>query len=121
MNILLRIQMDKNFATALPKRLAEIRKLQGLTQVQVAEVLGTTQGTYALYENGSRGVSLKLLPRIAEALNTTVEELLEVETKKNKRGPSSHLERRMKAIGSLSSKKQKEILNVVDALIAKAS
>ena len=47
------IQMQ-DFTASLPKRLIEVRKLQGLTQVQVAKILGTTQGTYALYESGAQ-------------------------------------------------------------------
>lgn len=120
MGTLIQIQMQ-DFTTTLPKRLAEIRKLQGLTQVQVAEALGTTQGTYALYESGSRGISLKLLPKLAKALNTSEEHLLGLEPKKTKRGPASALERRFEAIQALPKKEQRYIIETIDRLLQTAS
>ena len=116
MSAILQIQMQ-DFANTLPKRLAEIRKLQGLTQVQVAQALGTTQGTYALYESGARGISLKVLPRLAKALDTTEENLLGLERRNGKRGPASGLERRFQAIQALPKKEQRYIIETLDRLL----
>lgn len=120
MGALIHVQMQ-DFTTTLPKRLFEVRKLQSLTQVQVAKALGTTQGTYALYESGARGVSLKLLPKIAKALNTSEEHLLGLEAKKSKRGPASALERRFEAIQALPKKEQRYIIETLDRLLQSAS
>jgi transcriptional regulator with XRE-family HTH domain len=120
MSAFIQIQMQ-DFTATLPKRLVEVRKLQGLTQVQVAEALGTTQGTYALYESGARGISLKLLPKLAKALNTSEESLLGFEPKKSKRGPASALERRFEAIQALSKKEQRYIIETLDRLLQTAS
>ena len=114
------IQMQ-DFTASLPKRLIEVRKLQGLTQVQVAKILGTTQGTYALYESGARGISLKLLPKLAKALNTSEENLLGFENKKSKRGPTSALEKRFEEIQSLPKKEQRFIIETLDRLLKTAS
>lgn len=119
---LINLAMQQDLSKQLPKRIADIRKRQGLTQVQVAEKLGTSQGNYALYETGARGVSLKLLPKVAEALDVDLEELLGLEpSKPKKRGPSSQLEKRFQQVAKLPMSKQKKILEVVDALIAQAS
>jgi len=112
--------MTQDLAALLPERLEQIRKENGLTQVQVAQALGTTQGTYAQYESGTRGVSLKILPKLAEALGTSTEELLGLNEKRSKRGPLSAWEKRIDAIKKLPRDKQQEIQNVVDALISKA-
>jgi len=120
MSVFIQIQMQ-DFTATLPKRLIEVRKLQGLTQVQVAEAMGTTQGTYALYESGARGISLKLLPRLAKALNTSEEHLLGLDLKKSKRGPASALERRFEAIQVLSKKEQRYIIETLDRLLKTAS
>ena len=46
-----------------------------MTQARVAEVVGCNKGTYANIEGGKRSPSLKTAQRIAEALESTVDEL----------------------------------------------
>ncbi|MBD5778288.1 helix-turn-helix transcriptional regulator [Pelagicoccus sp. NFK12] len=113
--------MDSDFNNAMAQRLIQLRKNEGLTQVEVAERLGISQGTYAHYERGFRRIPLERLPSLAQALSTTEEELLGLERKNGKRGPASQLERRFEAIRKLPQTRQKEILKVVDALLAQAS
>ena len=54
----------------------EARKAQGLTQEQLAELIGVTQGTVAQWENGLTHPSFEKIPKVANALGITVEELL---------------------------------------------
>jgi transcriptional regulator with XRE-family HTH domain len=44
------------------------RAKAGLTQVQVAEKMGVTQGTYSAFESGKGSPTLDLVERIAKAL-----------------------------------------------------
>lgn len=64
----------------MTNRIAEFRKAQGLTQPQLAELLGykSYQMIQAL-ELGKRTPSVELAIRIARALQTTVEELFVIE------------------------------------------
>jgi len=118
---LLSLAMQQDLTEKLPKKISEIRKRQELTQVQVAEKLGTSQGNYALYETGARGISLKLLPRLAEALDVNVEELLGLEAKQaKKRGPASQLEKRFERIRSLPPKDRKFISEAIDRMLGQA-
>lgn len=48
------------------EKMEELRKQQGLTQNQVAEVLGMTQQQYQLYESGKREILLHLMIRLAD-------------------------------------------------------
>ena len=65
---------------------------------------------------------LEMVPRLAKALECSEAELLGLnEQRKTKRGPVSGWEKRVAVIKGLPREKQKEIQNVVDALIAKAS
>ena len=118
---ILNFQVDDDYNKTIAERMTHIRKLQGLTQIEMAETLGITQGSYGHYETGFRRLPLEILPSIAEALNTSVEDLLGVDVKKPKRGPKSQLERRFEKIKALPKSKQKEIINVVDALLKQAS
>ncbi len=52
----------------LPKRLAEIRKERGITQVQVSHRMQTTQPIIARFERGSATPNVTTLERYAEAI-----------------------------------------------------
>ncbi len=56
-------------------RLKQIRKKSGLTQVQVAKKANITEISYQRIEYGTQRPSLTTALLIAQALNTTVEEL----------------------------------------------
>ena len=49
--------------------LERLRKERGLTQVQLANRLGITQGTLALYETGKLNPKIETVKKIAKALN----------------------------------------------------
>jgi DNA-binding XRE family transcriptional regulator len=54
-------------------QVARLRMLRGLTQAQLAEIVGTRQPSIARLENGSSTPSLTFLKKIAAALDATVE------------------------------------------------
>ncbi len=54
-------------------QVARLRILRGLTQTQLAELVGTRQPSIARLENGSNVPSISFLNRVAEALNARIE------------------------------------------------
>ena len=54
-------------------QVARLRMLRGLTQAQLAEMVGTRQPSIARLENGSSHPSLSFLNKIAAALNARIE------------------------------------------------
>ena len=58
------------------KIIAELRKKKGLTQKQLAAVLGVTDKAVSRWENGNGLPDVSLLPKIAAAFDVTVDELL---------------------------------------------
>lgn len=58
------------------ERLIEQRKLNKLTQRQLAEYLQITQPSYIRYENGSAEPSLETLVKIADYFDVSVDYLL---------------------------------------------
>lgn len=64
-----------------PDNLKTIRKARGLTMKQLADLIGLTESSISQYEAGRRQPDNEGLLRLAEALDTTVGELLG-ETKK---------------------------------------
>jgi DNA-binding XRE family transcriptional regulator len=62
-------------------QVARLRMLRGLTQAQLAEMVGTRQPSIARLENGTSAPSLSFLTRIAEALGAKIEFKLIPDTK----------------------------------------
>lgn len=60
--------------------MAFARKRAGLLQRQVAEALGVSMGTVAMWDTGRNKPRADMLPKIAKLYNCTVDELLQ-ETK----------------------------------------
>ena len=54
-------------------QVARLRMLRGLTQAQLAEMVGTRQPSIARLENGSSKPSLTFLNKIATALNAKID------------------------------------------------
>ena len=80
---------EKVFFQQLGARIAALRKDQGMTQVQLAEILRLTQQMIASYEVGRRRVPVSLLPQIAETFTVSLEELIgKKDVQPAKRGPA---------------------------------
>ena len=62
-------------------QVTRLRMLRGLTQAQLAEMVGSRQPSIAKLENGTGAPSLSFLTKIAEALGAKVEIKLIPETK----------------------------------------
>lgn len=63
---------DENVA----KRIKMLRESKGATQREVAEALGLRKNTYAHYEDGSNGIKITVVAKIAEYYGVTVDWLL---------------------------------------------
>jgi transcriptional regulator with XRE-family HTH domain len=59
------------------KRVAEVRKRQGLTQQQLAEDIGMSVVAIAYIETGKRWARLRTLNKIAKSLGVSVHNLFE--------------------------------------------
>jgi transcriptional regulator with XRE-family HTH domain len=107
--------------TTLADRIARLRQDLGLTQAQVAANLEISQQAYARYEASQRKIPIDLLPRIAEAFEVSIEDLLGVSAQSIKRGPLSQLERRFEQIQALPKKEQRFIIETLDRLLKPVS
>lgn len=58
-----------------PIYLARLRKERGLSQYQMADLLGISRSRYSLYEIGMRRIPVELALRIADILRVPVEAL----------------------------------------------
>ena len=77
---------NPNFAVAAEAlepgyQIARLRILRGLTQTQLAELVGTHQPSIARLENGSSVPSISFLQKVAAALDARIEVKLVLEAK----------------------------------------
>lgn len=64
---------------AVGQLIRNIRQRQGISQIQLARMVGISNSFLSDVENGRREMSLSTLKKIAAALNTTCSALLEEE------------------------------------------
>ena len=57
-------------------RLRDLREKNNITQAQIAEKLGITQGAVSQWEVGATNPSIGTISKLSEILNCTVDELL---------------------------------------------
>jgi transcriptional regulator with XRE-family HTH domain len=110
---------DAQFFKAMGARIANARKTQGLTQQQLADRLGIAQQTFAHYEVGDRCFPASTLPKLAEILGLTVDELLGHDVKsKGKPGPAPKLQKQFERINQLPKATQQVLIKMLDGVLA---
>jgi len=98
--------------------LAKIRKENGLTQKELAELTGISQQQQSHYEKGILHISAEMLARFSIALKVTSDKILNLENEeKNNNSLSLRFTRRIKELDSLPEAKKKAVLQVLDDLI----
>ena len=114
---------ERAFFVQLGAQIAELRKAQGITQIQMAEALGVSQQTVNSYEVARRRVPVSALPVLARLLKVSADELLGEQTKQTngKRGPASKLQQQIERVGQLPRSKQKFVIDMIDTVIQQAA
>ena len=102
------------------RRLAAARKARGLSQVQLADLLGTTQKTVDYYERRAFNPTIDVVERAARSLGIPVTELLGVDVPRiaARRGPAGKLQRVFETAATLPRRQQEKIADVVSALVS---
>ena len=98
---------------AVGNKLFEIRKKRGLTQVELAEMAGLADRTYADIERGSANMRVETALRICEALQITPNEILTAED----HSLDVKREEVLKLLQTRSIKEQEVALNILSAYL----
>ena len=109
---------EEVFFKELGRRIAKLRKEAGLTQVQLAEILKISQQHMASFEAGRRKVSSSDIPLLAQLFGISTDELLGIQDKPVKPGPTPKLKRQLDQVSLMPKSKQKFISEMLEALIA---
>lgn len=112
---------QKTFFRDLGRRLAELRKEQGMTQGQLADHVQCSQQTIAEYEAGRMNVPVWRLLMIADALGIGVDDLLKDSGNgSRKRGPASRLEQLAAQAAKLPRTRQRFVIEMLENAVARA-
>lgn len=100
-------------------RLAQLRKVAGYTQIELAAELGISQRMVAYYESPQAAPPATLLPQIAATLGISIDELFGRVTRRRlaKQEGDSRLRRRLLAIEKLDTTDKRQVLQLIDAFI----
>jgi transcriptional regulator with XRE-family HTH domain len=111
---------ERTFFQALGARIAQLRKEQSITQVQLAATLTISQQTMNAYEMGHRRVPVSALPVLATALAVSVEELIgaPAPAAARKRGPAPKLLQQIERIQRLPKAQQRFVMQMIDTVLA---
>lgn len=103
-------------------RIAEIRKRQAMTQVELAAKLAMSQSLLSRYERGTLRLHGALVGEIARALHVGADELLGLkDAKEDGFFADRRFVRRLQQIDKLSKRKKEALLTTIDAFLSKVS
>ena len=101
-------------ATDFGKRVADARRQRGLTQCELADLLGVSQKMVDYFERRASNVTADVVCKLADALRISADDLLGLQPARAKPGPKSKLQRQVEQIERLPLAKQKAIVQVLD-------
>lgn len=106
---------------AIGERLARIRKERGITQAEMAELLGASQSNISDYERGVLRIHGELLAKLAAVLKVSADEILGLEQSRPARAPRDRrLLRRLQDLDRLSKRDRDALMRTLDAFLTKA-
>jgi transcriptional regulator with XRE-family HTH domain len=111
---------ETSFFENLGRRIAELRKQQGYTQAQLADMIDVKQYVVASYETGRRRPSAALIPELARILGVTVEELIGIDQDRRKPGPTPKLQQQIEQLQRLPKSKQKFVSEFLETVLQQA-
>lgn len=108
--------------TSFGQRLAQIRKAQGLTQVELGKMIGASQRIVHHYENKADFPPAQKIIELAQALNMSIDKLLGTNGNVDDsayQGIKPNLAKKLRQASSLPPHDLKALTTFIDALILK--
>ena len=108
--------------SAYGKQLAQLRKAAGLTQVELAAILGVPQSNIAFWEQSEKPPRSDVLSKMAQTFGVRLEELLKVEGEKRtaakkRNGPTGRVREVFDRVSKLPRRQQEKIVEFVSAFV----
>ena len=108
----------KHPRTPFGERLHSAREELGLSQAQVAKIIGITQNAYAMWERHPIALRPEQIQKVAQVLNISVESLFKAKaTSQRKGGPIGKVRKVFEEVNKLPRSQQQRMLSVVEDMI----
>ncbi len=109
--------------SAFGARLTELRSERGITQVQLAEKIGSTQRAISHWENHSEYPPGPIIVKLAKALQVTSDELLGLQieravTKPKEDPGSKRLWKKFQQVMALPEKDRRAVIRLINSLVS---
>ena len=111
----------KKEATEFGKRVAAARRKKGLTQRELAELLGVSLKMVDYYERRASNVTIDVVRKLAKVLGISADELVGISGKRTKPGPKSKLRSQIEQIERLPKAKQQTISEILEMAVKSAA
>ena len=114
--------MAKKLMRPRPKqgeRLLQLRLAAGLSQKELAELIGETQQNIAFWEQAEKPPRSDTLPKLAKVLGVKVEDFLTVDGAiPRKNGPTGKLQALFEEASQLSRSQQEKLMDFIVAFVS---
>jgi transcriptional regulator with XRE-family HTH domain len=98
--------------------MADLRRAAGLTQVELAKLVGETQQDITFWEHRGKPPRSDVLPKMAKVLGCSVEQLLGISPLADRRpGPVGETQRAFEQVSRLPRAQRDKIVEIVEALV----
>ena len=103
------------------ERLARLRRERGITQVELAEMLGVPQPMISAYENSGLRLHGELIVELTKILDVTADQLLGLKETKNGTAKNGRLLRKLQQLELLPRRDQQALMRTIEAFLQRAS
>lgn len=120
---MLAVARTKQSLNGFGKRLAEIRKSRGITQVELADRIGSSQRNLSYYESDKGHAPAPVLVALAKELDVSTDDLLGLKTSRNGKetkadAKTKRLWKKFQQILTLPEKDQRAVIRLINSLVA---
>lgn len=121
--------MNKRYNGCMPRKISKprpkqgeklyrLRKEAGISQQELADLIGETQQNIAFWEQADKPPRSDVLAKMAEALGVKIEDILNIDTEVPKKsGPTGRLRKIFDEVSSLPRRQQEKVMEFVEAFV----
>ena len=105
---------------SIAERVARLRKEKGITQGEMARLLGVSQPVVSDYEHGDLRLHGELIIQLSRILGASTDEILGLKSPKTSNAVKNRrFLRRLQQVDTLPKRDQEALLRTIDAFLAK--
>ena len=97
--------------------LTELRQAAGLSQYDLAAKIGVAQTNISFWERGEKPPRGEVLPKLAQILGVSIDQLLNFKSIKTNTGPKGKARQLFEAVSKLPRRQQEKIFDILQPFV----